>query len=93
VSPVSWVVPGLTDWLVQPVVIAALVQIEAVYDAGSVGPADAAKVSDTAPGVVADEAVENPVGGFSWLTSACGDDTPDAGETRYPGEASADTVT
>ena len=92
-SPVSWVVPGLTVWDVHPRVIAAFVQIEAVYEAGSCGPADAANVSVTAPGCVAEDAVENPVGAFTWLTSACGADTPDGGETRYPAEAAAVTVT
>jgi hypothetical protein len=62
----------LTVREVQPSVIAAFVQIDAVYDAGVCGPADAVNVRVTAPGWLADEAVENPVGGLTWLTSACG---------------------
>jgi hypothetical protein len=69
------------------------VQILAVYEDGACAPAEAVKVSVIAPAVVSDGAVEKDVGGLIALTSACGDETADDGETRKPVDAPATTLT
>ena len=71
---------GLRD--VQPEVIAAFVQIVAVYDAGAVGPVEALNVSVIAPAWVAEDGGGTPRAGSNWLTTACGRRHADAGETR-----------
>ena len=64
-------------------VIAAFVQIDAVYDDGSCGPADAVNVAVTAPAVrERTTRARTTVGGLTALTAAWGDETPDGGETR-----------
>ena len=82
VRPVTWVVPGLTVRDEQFAVIAASVQVVAVYDAGAVAPEDPANVTEIAPAVVFDDATDRLPGVPTWLTAACGADTADEGEAR-----------
>jgi hypothetical protein len=75
---------------VQVPVMPEPVQAIAVYEAGAT-PVDAVNVAVMAPAVVVDDAVEKPVGGYTWLVSACGAATVEV-DARYPVEAVAVTV-